>query len=75
METCRVYRGRGTIPGVMAVAYQRPSEGEGWQAFLKVPLQVSYSTFDNETPEAAIESMEKFIDRRVCLRVELHPDL
>lgn len=60
---------------MMAIAYQRPSEGEGWQAFLKTPLKVSYKTFDNETAELATASMEKFVDRRFSCKVGLQPDL
>lgn len=77
METCSVYRSVGSVPGLMAVAYQRVSEGEGWHAFLKTPFsqQVSYRTFHNETAEAAIDSMEKFTERRFWCQIGLHPDL
>lgn len=59
----------------MVVAYQCPSDDEGWHAWLEGPSGVTYQTFDWETSKLATASIHRFIQRRFFCEIRLRPDL
>lgn len=52
---------------------RRPSNGPGWQAYVELG-DMTYTSFDNETVERAMEMGQRFLARRLRIKAQTRPD-